>query len=487
MLAFNRTQRFLHERLEEQRARTGRVRAIVLKGRKMGISTYVGARFFHQVTHRRGIRVYILTHQQDATDTLFGMVDRFNEHLPELVRPVQGVANAKELAFPRLDSDYTVGTAGTKATGRSQTIQLFHGSEVAFWPHAPTHFAGAVQAVAKADGSEIILESTANGLGNEFHKRWQAAEAGNGEYIAVFLPWFLDPEYRRPVPAGFVLDDEEEDYAHAHGLDLEQMAWRRMTIAELGDPLLFKQEYPATAAEAFQLTGHDSFIKPELVLRARKAELEGIGRLVLGVDPSRFGNDRYSIAWRRGRKVEKVESKLGLDTVAGANWVKSVIDADKPAKVFVDVGGIGAGCYDLLRDWGYSDRDKTDRNVVRSIDFGGAPQVTELLYSQADDKPMAPPRNRRAEMWRRSRDWLLEPGGADLPDSDTLQADACAPTFTYDMQQRLLIESKEHMRQRGVRSPDEWDAVVLTFAEAVPAEESKPRVRGGRERHWMGS
>jgi len=344
-----------------------------------------------------------------------------------------------------------------------------------------------VGALRAEGGTEIILESTANGMGDEFHKRWQEAEAGRGEYIAIFLPWFWDARYRRPAPEGFVLDEEEEDYAKAHGLDLEQMAWRRMTIAELGDPLLFKQEYPATASEAFQLTGHDSFIKPELVLRARKAELEGIGRLVLGVDPSRFGNDRYSIAWRRGRKVEKVCSKLGLDTVAGANWVKSVIDADKPAKVFVDVGGIGAGCYDLLRDWGYSDRDKTDRNVVRSIDFGGAPQVTELLYSQADDKPMAPPRNRRAEMWRRSRDWLLEPGGADLPDSDTLQADACAPTFTYDMQQRLLIESKEHMRLRGVRSPDEWDAVVLTFAEAVPPEESKPRVRGGRERHWMGS
>ena len=57
--------------------------------------------------------------------------------------------------------------------------------------------------------------------------------------------------------------------------------------------------------------------------------------------------------------------------------------------------------------------------------------------------------------------------GADIPDEDSLQADACSPGYHYDSNQRLLIESKEHMRARGVRSPDEWDAFVLTFAEPV--------------------
>jgi len=70
-------------------------------------------------------------------------------------------------------------------------------------------------------------------------------------------------------------------------------------------------------------------------------------------------------------------------------------------------------------------------------------------------------------MWKRSRDWLDDVGGADLPDSDALQTDACAPGYSYDINQRLLIESKEKMRARGVSSPDEWDSVVLTFAEPV--------------------
>ena len=55
----------------------------------------------------------------------------------------------------------------------------------------------------------------------------------------------------------------------------------------------------------------------------------------------------------------------------------------------------------------------------------------------------AGPRNRRAEMWKRSKEWLSEPGGADIPDSDALQADACGPTYRYDVNQRLLMEAKE--------------------------------------------
>jgi hypothetical protein len=57
--------------------------------------------------------------------------------------------------------------------------------------------------------------------------------------------------------------------------------------------------------------------------------------------------------------------------------------------------------------------------------------------------------------------------GAPAPDLDSLQAEACGPTYTYDSNTRLKLEAKDHMRARGVRSPDEWDAVALTFAEPV--------------------
>jgi hypothetical protein len=264
------------------------------------------------------------------------------------------------------------------------------------------------------------------------------------------------------------------------------MVWRRAKIAELKDAALFKQEYPATATEMFQFTGHDSFIKAESVLAARKADCEGLGPLVCGADPSRFGDDRFSVAWRRGRKVAKVESKSKVDVVSGANWLKQIIDQDNPARMFVDVGGLGAGTVDILHSWG-----KPYEKIVVPVNFGSSPQEVEWL----DNGQKQPgPLNRRAEMWKRSRDWLDAVGGADLPDFDSLQADACGPSYGYDMQQRLVLESKEKMRARGLRSPDEWDAVVLTFAEPVKApmvervekpERSYSQSSGSQSNAWL--
>lgn len=461
----NRAQAYLHTRLEQQATDTGKVRALVLKGRQQGISTYIGGRFYWRTTHARGIRCFILTHEQDATDNLFAMVDRYHEHNNPLVKPHTGASNAKELYFDLLESGYAVGTAGTKAVGRSQTIQLFHGSEVAFWPNAATHFAGVVQAIPDLPGTEVVLESTANGVGGEFHERWQQAERGEGDYIAVFIPWFWQEEYRRPVPPGFEADGEELDYMKAHGLTLDQIAWRRNKIAELKDPLLFKQEYPATAAEAFQMSGHDSFIRAESVLRARKAKLDPSGPLVLGYDPNWKGKDRAALARRRGRHC-RVESKSNLSTVEQVGWLKQIIDKERPARVFIDVGGAGVAMVDRLHEMGYT-------SIVRAINFGSAP--LEPQPTDENGKPYGGYVNRRAEMWGKSRDWLEDIGGADIDDTDVIQADACGPGYKYDSLTRVLLESKDDMRKRGVRSPDEWDAVALTFAEPVIITSQAPR------------
>lgn len=460
-LELNRAQTFIHERLEEQRSRIGRVRALILKGRQQGCSTYVGARFYHRATHGKGLRVFILTHEDAATQNLFEMVDRYHEHCPELVKPSTGASSAKELAFDRLDSGYKVGTAGTKGVGRSSTIQLFHGSEVAFWPHADTHASGVLQAIPDEDGTEVILESTANGMGNLYHQMWQDAEAGRSDFIPVFVPWYWQDEYRRPVPDGFVLDDEEYDYATAYGLDNEQMAWRRSKIIELKDPLLFKQEYPATASEAFQLTGHDSYIQPALVLRARKNDTaEPYGPLVIGYDPAWSGEASSAMALRRGRVVLQVQAKSKLSTMESAGWLKNAIDYERPDRVFIDVGGVGAGVYDRLVEMGYG-------STVRAVNFGSAPLEPRPMDEQG--RPKGGPLNRRAEMWMKSREWLEDPGGVSIPDNDALQADACGPTYTYDSLSRLKLESKEHMQARGVSSPDRWDAIALTFAEPAVA------------------
>jgi hypothetical protein len=456
---FNKAQLFIHEKLEEQRSRLGRVRALVLKGRQQGCSTYIAARYYHHTTWHTGIKTFILTHEDQATQNLFEMVNRYHDNCPVFVKPSTGAANAKELRFDKLDSGYKVGTAGTKGVGRSSTVQLFHGSEVAFWPNADTHAAGILQAIPDEDGTESVLESTANGVGNLFHAKWSEAERGVGDYIAIFVPWFWQEEYRKPVPDGTTFDAEEREYQRLYEIDDEQLMWRRNKIVELKDPNLFKQEYPATAAEAFQMSGHDSYIKPHLVARARKGDAPESGELIVGLDPARFGDDSSAMAFRRGRKVRKVERRDKLDTMEVAGWAKQVLDNDKPARMFIDIGGLGAGIYDRLVELGYG-------KTVTPVNFGSAP----LEPPQLDDQGIeigGGPLNRRAEMWMNSKEWLEQVAGVAIPDDDGLQADACGPGYKYDSNTRLQLEKKEDMKRRGVSSPDGWDAVALTFAEPV--------------------
>jgi hypothetical protein len=457
---FNRAQRYIHGEIEAQRKARGKVRALILKGRQQGCSTYVAARFYHRASRNGGLRVFILTHEEQATKNLFEMVERYHQNCGEGVRPSTGAANAKELYFDALDSGYKVGTAGTKGVGRSATVQLFHGSEVAFWPFAETHAAGILQAIPDQDGTECILESTAHGIGNYFHQTWRDAEAGKNGYIAIFVPWFWQEEYRAEPPPDFVLDNEERDYAELHGLDHAQMAWRRTKIGELKDPLLFRQEYPANAAEAFQMSGHDAYIPASLIARARKAVVDPSGPLLIGFDPAWTGKDRHAMAWRRGRRLVKVETRAKLDTMQAAGWLKQVIDADRPTRVFIDVGGVGAGVYDRMKEWGgyYA-------AIIVPVNFGSAPFEPAPLDDQG--RPSGGPLNRRAEIWMKSKQWLEDPAGVQIPDLDSLQADACGPSYRYDSNTRLVLERKEDMRRRGMPSPDQWDAVALTFAEPV--------------------
>lgn len=278
-LRLNKAQQYVHEKLEEQRAKTGKVRALILKGRQQGISTYVEARFYFQTSGTFGLRAFILTHEQLATDKIFEIVERYHDNAPDVVRPHTGTSNAKELKFDRLDSGYEVATAGKKDVGRSGTMQRFHGSEVAFWPNADTHMTGVGQAVPNLPGTEIILESTANGIGNLFHQMWQKAERGDSEYIAIFVPWFWQDEYRLPVPEGFELTTEEEEYQQTHGLAIEQMVWRRAKIRDdfNGEVWRFKQEYPACVTGETRV-GTDLGLIP--IAEVHAATLATKGRIV---------------------------------------------------------------------------------------------------------------------------------------------------------------------------------------------------------------
>lgn len=480
-LTLNRTQRFVHERLEAQRKATGRVRAWVLKMRQGGISTYIGGRFYQQTTHRRGVSTFVMAHRTDATDNLFGMVERFHEHCPALIKPETGASNAKELVFSKLDSRYVVATAGGVDVARSGTYQRVHGSEVGFWPNAEMHMTGLLEAVPNVPETEVIFESTANGMGGVFYAGWAAAVAGESSFQAIFAPWFLHEEYVLEPPEGWRPGGDWGEYARLHGLSREQVFWAVAKSADmaaaagqrvdLGKPFWkFRQEYPATAEEAFQASAEGAFIRPEYVSAARRnaAAVES-GALVLGVDPAREGKDGTGVIDRKGRVAGTriCERWRDGDLMATAGRLSRLIDQLKPAKVFIDVGGLGAGLYDRLRELGYEQAE--------AVNFGSA----AYGFGPTGDEKYA---NRRAEMWDLMRQWFEQVAGVRVKDSDELQADLCAPVWgkgatRFDSEGALILESKEHIRERGLPSPDLGDALALTFARPVAQREGEEEER----------
>ena len=460
-LLLNPAQLILHEQLEQQRKARGYVKAIILKARQLGCSTYVEALFFWLITHSFGKQAYILTHEDKATQNLFGMAKRFLDNLPPGTKPSMGSESAKALVFDKLDSNYIVGTAGTKHTGRSLTVNYFHGSEVAFWDNAEEHVTGVLQSIPTGGGSETILESTAFGPTGYFYETWTKAVQGDNKFLPIFIPWFVVPKYYEEPQGDLALTDDEARLKELHSLSDGQLLWRRGKIADFnGDVLKFKQEYPSNADEAFSSTAERRFMVADHILDARKFKsMRGEGMVIIGFDPARFGDDDSGLIVRKGRRVIEASRVHGMDTQRGADFVSAKMKEYKADLIFIDVVGVGAGVVDRLRALGYG---------RRLIAVNGANKPRDRKYA-----------NKRAECWGRMRDWFAEQP-VYIPDSEALQAQLLTPDYKYDVHNRILLESKEDMRRKGKKSPDLGDAFAMTFAEEVGFEDDEES-RDGRE------
>lgn len=444
----NQAQVYLHRKIEQQREGGRKVRAIVLKGRQQGISTYTEGRFYWRLTHERGKRAFILTHEEKATNNLFAMVARYWDQAPPEYRPHLGASNAKELVFDLLDSKYSVATAGAKDTGRSATAQFFHGSEVAFWPHAEQHLAGIGQIVADMGGTEVIYESTANGTANVFHELWQLASKGRSDFMPVFIPWLWQAEYAADPGADFEVSKDEEEYMEAYGATAQQMAWRRRKVDTdfRGDSTLFDQEYPASPDVAFASSSPRALIKATLVAKARKVRgLDAVGPKVMAVDPAEYGDDDTAVAMRQGRVARKLASWHGLGTMETVGKVALLADREKPDAIVVDATGVGTGVADRLRELNYP---------VTRVHFGQAANDSERYVICRD------------ELWGEMAEWLADEP-ASIEDDDSLAAQLTSVQYTHDSKRRIKLEPKEKLKDRGLRSPDDADALALTFYRGV--------------------
>lgn len=476
----NKAQQYIHARVEEQRRLTGKVRAICLKGRQQGCSTYIQGRLYWRITHKRGQRAFILTHESEATGNLFDMTNRFHENCPQMFRPHTSAASANELMFDILDCGYKVGTAGNKAVGRSATIQFFHGSEVAYWPNAEEHASGILQAVPNERDTEIWLESTANGPGDFFHTMWRNAVAGENGFIPIFVPWFWQPEYR--LVGEIIIANDEKMLAAQHGLDNEQLLWRRNKIRELGGGDVglkrFHHEYPCTPEEAFEESGDDKIIPAEFIRPSvgRNIKPVMLYKSIWGVDVG-WQRDTSALAKRRVNVLtEKIKSQSGKDPMQVAGWIKAEWDAtpiiDRPSAICVDVIGIGAGVVARLRE------HKLPVIGVNVAETKGVQQRFKRLKDQ---------------LWWRAREWF-ESNEVVLPaDCDLLIQELSTPGYSHTSAGEIETESKDELKARGVPSHNEADAFIHTFyspyEEALAAVSEQEYIVGGStyQMGWMGS
>lgn len=232
------------------RDRTGR--DLILKARQLGFTTIIQADLFRKVVTGTAATI-TLSHEDETTQKFRRMVDRFYDNWPGPVKPARKYSNARVATYPDFDSEAMIATAGNTNTGRGGTYTDVHASEVAFWKDAEAIVAGILQ----AGTPRVVMESTANGAQGYFYNLVMEALDGNSDWRLHFYPWWADGHYRIAHDEPLEYTGDELDLMARHGLDSEQIAWRRAKQRELKH--LFLQEYPEDPKTCFLMSGNSYF------------------------------------------------------------------------------------------------------------------------------------------------------------------------------------------------------------------------------------
>lgn len=265
------------------------IKAIILKARQMGLSTAVEAIIYWWTSTNKNINSVIIGHEESSSKNLYMMFRRYYDNTNPLFKPSIRYNTRTDLSFERFDetgkqvglgSSIKTATAGNRAAGRSDTINLLHGSELGEWENGEELVASLLETVPDEPVMEkpsmLFLESTAKGRGNFFHKEFVAAIKGKTNFVPFFFPWWILDSYERDhdVPLGELSDYETfliglmrkgHTVAGTHiPIDEDRIAakihfYRRKARNFEATPERLTQEYPSTWQEAFIASGKNVF------------------------------------------------------------------------------------------------------------------------------------------------------------------------------------------------------------------------------------
>jgi len=242
---------------------------IVLKARQMGVTTWIAGQFLLRTLTHPGTVTLQVAYNQEAAEAIFRIVHRFLDQLPPEWLEGRVLKTAKRssrrIAFPALDSEYLIETAGDRNAGRGLTINNLHCTELARWPGDAAETLYGLLATLSPEG-ELAMESTPNGSAGCFWQQWQDAEAtGTRRH---FFPWWLEEVYSAAPAPEDSLTGEERQLVDNHGVSLEQIGYRRQIHANFRG--LARQEYAEDPESCFLSSGSCYFHAPGIDARLRE-------------------------------------------------------------------------------------------------------------------------------------------------------------------------------------------------------------------------
>lgn len=281
-------QMLLDRKIEDQFRTQGYARAVTLKGRQSGWSTYAQSRLFHRASLTPNYNTLLIAYDEPGTQGIFEMAHLFWEMMAADIRPLIRRSNKRELFFANPDK-YAVGNAGLRSkmdfqhsgnvmAGTSTTRQALHCSEISKWDdnNVDFLFASLLPTIHYRPGTLVIAESTAFATGDKFREMCEKARSGKSSWAWCFAPWWTCNRNVIPLLPGeqLKLNSEEKyllklaakgqptDEVPPWEITQEQFKWRRERLKDLGD--LVDQEYPSTFEGAWLSLDSNVFDKRQM-------------------------------------------------------------------------------------------------------------------------------------------------------------------------------------------------------------------------------
>ena len=239
-------------------------RNIILKFRQGGCSSVVLADMFTDCLVVPYMSCAVISHEGRSTERLLNRVQAYYDNMDE-PKPHFDASSRSEKRIDEMHSSIYIGTAGSKAFGRGDTIKKAHLSELAYYEDARNILNGISDSVPLT--GELTIETTPNGEDSVVFEEWTRAKEGKSPYKPFFFPWWWSEDYQIPWNSPLALTEdrkelitftgEETELIDKHHLTPDQIRWRRWKIAEKQG--LFWQEYPEDEVSCFITIGDPVF------------------------------------------------------------------------------------------------------------------------------------------------------------------------------------------------------------------------------------